>query len=112
MPTKIPEFQHAFSHIKELQLNATSTTWDNIRVLESYMPSLQLLETGYNQLRSLRTNQDHAKGDQAHISQLQIINFDSNELTDWTATCNGLRPFTKYVCAVCAAAYLIETYSP
>ncbi|KAF7791340.1 hypothetical protein EIP86_002354 [Pleurotus ostreatoroseus] len=75
----------------ELQLNATLMIWDNVRLLASYIPSLQVLETGYNQLRHLLTNKD----DQSHMSELRVINFDSNELTDWTAICHALSPFTK-----------------
>ena len=91
MPVKTVEFRQAFTRLRELQLNATLMIWDNVRLLASYIPSLQVLETGYNQLRHLLTNKD----DQSHMSELRVINFDSNELTDWTAICHALSPFTK-----------------
>lgn len=109
MPTRHAEFKRAFSNLKELQINATLTTWANVRLLTSYMPRLQLLETGYNQLRHLLTNGDiDARDGPGHSSHLAVINFDSNELTDWCATCEALRPFVKYVRASVACVRLIE----
>ena len=91
MPVKTVEFRQAFTRLRELQLNATLMIWDNVRLLASYIPRLQVLETGYSQLGQLLTNKD----DQSHMSELRVINFDSNELTDWTAICQALSPFTK-----------------
>ena len=98
MPVKTTEFRQAFTRLRELQLNATLMAWDNVRLLASYIPSLQVLETGYNQLRHLLTTRNHASDGRGYVSELKVINFDSNELTDWAATCQALSPFNKSVC--------------
>lgn len=88
------EFRQAFKHVKELQISATLTTWSDMRLLVSCMPQLQLLEAGYNGLFQLVIDHQEATSRDLIAPGLNVINFDSNQLTDWTSTCEALRSFS------------------
>lgn len=92
----ISAFSQALAKIKELQLSSTLTTWHNIRVLVANMPSLRLLEVGYNQLRSLALSADDTAQITPHLN-MEVINLDSNDLSDWKETCIALQAFPKCV---------------
>lgn len=94
MPLDITAFKAAFSKLRELQISSTLATWTQVRELVSYMPSLQLLEAGYNRLHSLDLFTSH---NTMEDSSLQVINLDGNSLSQWSAVCGSLGPFTRYV---------------
>ncbi|KAJ3522943.1 hypothetical protein NM688_g8801 [Phlebia brevispora] len=95
MPMDITQFRHAFARLKELQISATLISWQDARMLLHFMPGLQLLETGYNRIDSLSTDAARENDDaRKENSELSVINFDGNELSDWTATCEALRVFS------------------
>ena len=97
MPTEVSRFCHAFKNLKELQISATVISWNDIIVLVTYMPNLQVLEAGYNQFTRLGINHDGAARYPAVNTSLTVINLDSNQLTDWISTCEALRNFAKSV---------------
>ncbi|KAI0957748.1 hypothetical protein AcW1_006039 [Taiwanofungus camphoratus] len=83
----------AFRRLRELQLNATLTTWTELEHVISYMPNLQILEMGYNRLKSLAAS-DRNSGVRSNNSTIEEVNLDSNELPDWSAVCRALKPYT------------------
>ena len=96
MPIEVPAFRHAFRNLKELQICATLTSWANVLLLAGYMPSLQVMEAGYNQYIKLSIDSDGTVAQNVPSNfTLSTINFDSNQLTDWTSTCEALRPFGR-----------------
>lgn len=93
MPKDTQRFCIAFSAITELQLNATLMKWTALKGLIRYMPSLRAVESGYNLLKQLDSDDSESAP-----TSLHSINFDGNELNDWPQVMNALRPFPKYVC--------------
>ena len=92
MPTEFAAFATAFARLKELQISTTLTTWPQVCQLVSLMPSLRLLEVGYNRLHRLVPFESHATF--REHSTLQVINFDGNALYQWSEVCDSLRQFT------------------
>jgi hypothetical protein len=81
----------AFSHLTELQLNATLMTWQAIMGVVCQMPRLQRLESGYNRLQYLSSlPQNHPE------FVITTLNLDSNQLSNWFETCQALVSFHKY----------------
>ncbi|EKM55323.1 uncharacterized protein PHACADRAFT_173426 [Phanerochaete carnosa HHB-10118-sp] len=87
-----PRFSEAFSKIKELQISSTLTRWSETMHLVSCMPSLCILETGYNRLERLAIT-DGAPQTHAEHSTLRAINFDGNSLHSWSDICSALASF-------------------
>lgn len=87
-----PLFREAFSRIEELQISSTLTTWPKATQLVSCMPSLRLVEIGYNRLDSL-AGLDTEQTSAEHPT-LQVINLDGNFLGNWADICVALKPFT------------------
>ncbi|OBZ69257.1 Tubulin-specific chaperone E [Grifola frondosa] len=83
----------AFLNLTELQLNATMTTWPELRGIISRIPKLQLIESGYNHLREL-SSEESASQPQEVNTILKILNLDGNELYSWSGVCASLQPFT------------------
>jgi tubulin-specific chaperone E len=94
MPANITAFKAAFSKLRELQISSTLVTWAQLRELISCMPSLRLLEAGYNRLHSLECSASPSKMEDP---ALQVINLDGNCLSQWSAVCDSFELFTGYV---------------
>jgi hypothetical protein len=90
----------AFSRLTELQLNGTHMSWQAIMDVVALMPRLQRLESGYNRLQDLSSlPQDYPE------PVITTLNLDSNQLSNWTETCQALVPFHK-------CSYPLEMHAP
>jgi len=76
----------AFVKITELQLNGTLMSWREMQEVTALMPSLRLVEMGYNRLATLPSGPVN--------SAIQVINLDSNECHDWTHIYQATVPYT------------------
>jgi Leucine-rich repeat (LRR) protein len=81
----------AFPKLTELQLNGTLMSWSDAEELVFVIPSLRLVEMGYNRLQRLSSSPALAK------SSIHVINLDGNELDDWPHICETFQPYRKYV---------------
>ncbi|KAF7337954.1 Tubulin-specific chaperone E [Mycena venus] len=79
----------AFSHLIELRLNGTLTTWNEMQQITAAMPILRIIEMGYNLIDELST------GDLSQGSTIETINLDSNDLRDWVHIYDSLQPYTS-----------------
>ncbi|KAI0053913.1 hypothetical protein FA95DRAFT_1551690 [Auriscalpium vulgare] len=79
----------AFSRLTELQLNGTLITWEAMINIISLIPTLRQIEMGYNRLTSLST----AKTPERSTVNVEIINLDGNQLSDWINVSAGLCAF-------------------
>ncbi|KIM86184.1 hypothetical protein PILCRDRAFT_816109 [Piloderma croceum F 1598] len=77
----------AFPKLTELQLNGTLMTWSDAEELVFVIPSLRLVEMGYNRLRCLSSSPALAK------PSIHVINLDGNELDDWAHICETFQPY-------------------
>ncbi|KAI0076461.1 RNI-like protein [Panus rudis PR-1116 ss-1] len=89
------QFAEAFLHVKEIQLNDTLTSWRDVQSIIRAMPALEILELGYNRLRSLELPNSDLNGAIEDNHTLHTINFDSNEIDNWTSICKALSSFRK-----------------
>ena len=108
MPSDTLLFKAAFSRIKELQISSTLMTWNELLTLVSNMPSLRIIEAGYNRLHSLSNSRNALSGTANALSTLQEINLDGNLLSQWSEVCFAVAPFVGYVNS--ALYILVETY--
>ena len=81
----------AFSQLTELQLNGTLMTWQEAEDLVLAIPSLRIVEMGYNRLSYLSPRSTPS------TPNIQTVNLDSNELDDWTHICRTFKPYHTYV---------------
>lgn len=89
-PSDLKLGRDAFSRLTELQLNGTLMSWQAIMDVVALMPRLQRLESGYNRLQTLSSlPQNHPE------PVITTLNLDSNQLSDWTETCQALVSFHK-----------------
>lgn len=95
-----PKATLAFPKLAELQLNGTLMTWSDAEELVFVIPSLRLVEMGYNRLRRLSSSPVLAK------PSLHVINLDGNELDDWVHICETFQPYRKYVYVLDITAYM------
>jgi hypothetical protein len=77
-------------------------TWPETENLILSIPSLRLVEMGYNHLTCLSLSPTPAK------PSIQVVNLDSNELNDWAHICETFKPYRKYVCVLCFVHRLFE----
>ncbi|KAF9482808.1 RNI-like protein [Pholiota conissans] len=80
---------NAFLRLTEIQLNATLMTWAEMQKITAFMPQLQAVEMGYNQLTRLR-------GDNlptSFNSTISTINLDSNLCSDWIHLWSALKEY-------------------
>ncbi|OCH92105.1 RNI-like protein [Obba rivulosa] len=82
----------AFKGLKELQLNATLTTWEDSQYIVGCMPELRILEMGYNRLSDL-PSLENSHNIPLNTS-LEELNLDSNHISCWAKLCHGLRSLT------------------
>jgi len=93
-------FASSFANLRELRINHTLISWPEVIALVSVMSNLRYLEIGYNRLRQLQGNavvkNNNAQG-VSGVSKLQIVNFDGNELEEWTDVAMSLSTFPSFV---------------
>lgn len=77
----------AFEHVVELQLNDTLITWAEFREVACFMSALRVVELGYNRLTSLSAKSSK------FVPLIHDLNFDINELSDWTSVATALSDF-------------------
>ncbi|KAI8989734.1 hypothetical protein BD414DRAFT_414676 [Trametes punicea] len=87
----------AFQKLEELQLNATLMTWEDFLSILEYMPSLRVVELGYNRLHTL--HQETTPGIQhrhrRHHRAVESVNFDGNFLDSFADVCAAMRVFSS-----------------
>ncbi|TFY76586.1 hypothetical protein EWM64_g7423, partial [Hericium alpestre] len=64
--------------------------WLDMLDVTSLMPSLKLVEMGYNRLTRLTPPAAHHK-----LPPLELVNLDGNSLSDWPNICQALAPFSR-----------------
>ncbi|KAG2157517.1 hypothetical protein DEU56DRAFT_875647 [Suillus clintonianus] len=87
-PSHLPA--SAWLRLSELQLNGTSTSWEEFTCIAILMPQLRIAELGYNGLNFL----SRAKISTT-LARIEILNFDSNKLEDWQHISEALKPCTS-----------------
>lgn len=87
--TDISKAFMAFPKLTELELNDTLMTWSELEEIAFTIPSLRIVELGYNRLSSLST---HSRPNQSH---LQMVNLDGNEIKDWVHICETFKVYSK-----------------
>ncbi|KAI0093897.1 hypothetical protein BDY19DRAFT_919480 [Irpex rosettiformis] len=95
MPQDTRRFSSAFSSIQEIQLNTSLIPWSDLKHLLKHMLSLTVIEYGYNGLSSLLARESDAMAHTNTNDALRVINFDSNELTDWAQLVTALQCYPK-----------------
>jgi tubulin-specific chaperone E len=81
----------SFRNLKDLQLNHTLTSWQEMQFITSLMPALKVVELGYNQLSQLEPASPEA------LAPLEVLNLDSNLCADFEHICDAARPYTLWV---------------
>lgn len=90
----------AFSHLTDLHLNGTMTTWAEMQQITAAMLSLQVVEIGYNRISRLVTSDYHFEaGIDPVAPAIQMINLDSNEIDDWAHVCQALNTY-RHRCVI------------
>ncbi|KAF8163437.1 hypothetical protein B0H34DRAFT_649985 [Crassisporium funariophilum] len=87
LPVNNNSMEGAFSGVTEIQLNATLLTWTEMQAVTSMMPTLQVIEMGYNHLTRL------SDGVSVSNSAVQTINLDSNCCSDWAHVCASFKEY-------------------
>ncbi|KAF8529341.1 RNI-like protein [Gautieria morchelliformis] len=83
----------AFAHVRDLRLNGTLTTWDDmLRLLPSF-PELLRLELGLNDIPAL--SPDLPRHITMMATKLSDINLQENRLQHWQNTMEGISPFKR-----------------
>ncbi|KAL0059989.1 hypothetical protein AAF712_013225 [Marasmius tenuissimus] len=80
---------NAFLSLYELQLNGTLMTWPEFQEIVLYLPRLRTAEMGYNNLSDLSSQTSPQ-------SSIESLNFDNNNLSDWSRLWDSLRSLTQY----------------
>lgn len=93
-PSNLQPLEGAFQNLTDLQLNGTFLSWKQMQAITSIMPRLQLIEMGYNCL-------SHLSGGmiQPHDCNVQVINIDTNNCSDWFHLCASFSEYHSYVIA-------------
>ncbi|CAG8825175.1 26772_t:CDS:10, partial [Gigaspora margarita] len=83
----VPNFSNAFLNLKNLSLNHTRISWDQIELLEPCFPSLENLQLGFNNIRSLYNNEkekeNHPINNVKGFLKLKALNLESNSISSW-----------------------------
>ena len=92
LPANVRSLEGAFPNLTDLQLNATFLSWAEIQAITTIMPKLQLIEMGYNHLSRLSGGMIRP-----HDCNVQVINLDTNNCSDWVHLCASFREYHSYV---------------
>jgi len=93
MPASYDHLTDAFPRLKEIQLNDTRLTWTDMKLITAYMPQLEAIEMGYNQLSRLVD----ATFSTSYNTTVRFLNLDTNLISDWLHICASLREYQSYV---------------
>ncbi|KAG7092893.1 hypothetical protein E1B28_009201 [Marasmius oreades] len=96
---------NGFLHLLELELNDTLTTWQQFQEIIPFMPKLRAVELGYNRLSDL-------SGSSSPETQIESLNFDSNELSNWSSVWDNLGNFPHLERVVLASNRISEISVP
>ncbi|KAG6851293.1 hypothetical protein H0H93_011729 [Arthromyces matolae] len=80
----------AFLHLTELHLSGTMMSWSEMQTVTAVMPSLEVIEFGYNNLTSLLTTDSVVTANQT----LRVLNLDSNACSNWLLISKAIRHYT------------------
>ena len=106
-PSNFRPLDGAFQNLTDLQLNATFLSWTEMQTITSNMPKLQLIEMGYNCLSRLSDGMIRP-----HDCNIQVINLDTNNCSDWVHLCASFSEYHSYVIAcqiVCSYHYHLSS---
>ena len=104
LPSGTVELSSAFLHLRELQLNKTLLTWiDFAEYLLPDLPKLTSVELGYNRLHNLSDETTQLKPPTTD-TKLSTINFDGNNLNNWSEICSSLAKYPTCVLLSCPMA--------
>ena len=76
--------------LEELRLNGTLIIWPEVVRLVTVVPSLRVLELGYNKTEQLG---DTVSSDDLSTAKLEALNLDENRLADWNDLMLSIAPF-------------------
>ncbi|CAG8521457.1 5927_t:CDS:10 [Dentiscutata erythropus] len=83
----VPNFSNAFLNLKNLSLNHTRISWDQIELLEPSFPSLENLQLGFNNIRLLYNNENEKENHPVNkvkgFVKLKVLNLESNGIDSW-----------------------------
>ncbi|RHZ74066.1 hypothetical protein Glove_227g71 [Diversispora epigaea] len=79
-----PKFT-GFSNLKNLSLNYTRITWDQVVLFEPCLPNLENLQLGFNNIKTLSSenNQEANNKKVKGFLKLKILNLESNAINMW-----------------------------
>ncbi|KAF6764015.1 hypothetical protein DFP72DRAFT_1137168, partial [Ephemerocybe angulata] len=93
-------FSNSFLNLTEIQLNGTLLTWREANGIIRQMPSLRVLELGYNALSSLSTGGSEERNTHP---LLHTLNLDNNKLVDWIDVASSISIFPSMETVVLSA---------
>ncbi|THH06709.1 hypothetical protein EW145_g3896 [Phellinidium pouzarii] len=89
------KIMHAsFLGLKELRVDQTMISWPEVITLTSVMPNIEYLEVGYNDMKILGGT---AFQNYTSATKLKILNFDGNELEEWSDVMMSTASFTTCI---------------
>jgi hypothetical protein len=94
MPANCDHLTDAFPRLKEIQLNDTRMTWTDMKLITAFMPQLEAIEMGYNQLSRLA---DATFSTSSYNTTVRFLNLDTNLISDWVHVCTSLKEYASYV---------------
>lgn len=97
LPSGTVDLSSAFLNLQELQLNKTLLTWrDFTEYLLPHLSKLTSVELGYNRLDHLSEQATLSKPPRAD-TKLSTVNFDGNNLNNWSDICSSFAKYPTYV---------------
>ncbi|KAF9971075.1 hypothetical protein BGZ73_006018 [Actinomortierella ambigua] len=96
--TSTPMFGNAFQNVRVLTLNRTFMTWNDLTHLEPSLPNLEVLQFGYNNLKTFDSSDDTLSGDNeeeqqqrrtlcklapTRFARLRDLHLEGNGMHDW-----------------------------
>lgn len=80
----------AFAKLTELQLNQTLMTWLEMETIVKMIPTLRIIEMGYNRLTDLHSSDNI-------LSNIQVVNLDRNEIRHWSHIHHRFQFYHRFV---------------
>ncbi|KAG0235222.1 hypothetical protein BGW42_005686 [Actinomortierella wolfii] len=83
--TEQPMFGNAFQNVRVLALNRVYMSWKELTLLEPSLPNLEILQFGYNRLKSFDAADDTAPMCKItkHFRRLKTLHLEGNDFDDW-----------------------------
>ncbi|CAA7271583.1 unnamed protein product [Cyclocybe aegerita] len=92
LPANYDALTGAFQKLVEIQLNETLISWPEMQAITASMLVLQVVELGYNRLSRLS---DDTSPRTPPNSAVEVLNLDSNLLSDWSHICGSLKEYNS-----------------